>query len=427
MKKLSFTTVLCLLFAVFAFSQEKTSKAQQLNQQMINLYRQGNFDEAVLIAEQIVKIQRAEQPVNNRNLLNSLESLAQLKLVRYRQALEKLKSPASNSENISGILERMPKDAEEVENALREALALTGKTAKEDVSQIIGLKSSLAWILYNFMPPDNNISVGFDKESRNTFEKFIKLRFYKRIDEAEILYSAAQKSSEAAFGIESDETFSSSYDFAEFYMATGSFENAIPLYEKSIGITEKQYGKDSQRLLSPLSSYFQVLTATAQDELAHSVVNRIAAITGKSEEPNKGLLNLTLRADKSFTTANAPSIEQKAMANKERIELRGRGSVFASGATGGSAHMQLLGSSTFGKSYYEDSRSIRLINIGVKIVVNETGKVVEAEALTANKEYKSAAEKLVREWIFKPYNLNGKPTKLRGYTNCLFLDERSVK
>ena len=427
MKGLLFTALFCLLFFLSVFPQENPGKAQQLNQQMVTLFQQGNLDEAETLAETIVKIQREARPSKPQNLVNSLENLAEIKLARFKREIAELNSPDLNPKNSAAISERLRSDAADSERIYREALGLAVKISDEPSPQVIGIENKLAWLLYNFFPTSPDLSVGFDKQSRSKFDGLNSARFYKRTNEAESLYTDALKKAQASTNEESDISLLSLFNLAEFELAMGKFEAAIPHYERCIDILEKKYGKKSINLLPPMESYAKVLMATDQDDRAFDILSRMVRITGKSMSMPKSLLNVSLRSESAFATSNAPTVEQKARANKEMVELAGRHSILVSGASGELANTRIMSSSTFGRSYYENSSAIKLIRVPVRVVIDETGKILEAEGLSKDKDDNVAAEKIVKEWKFNPFETGGQAKKLKGYVECLFLAEQFTK
>lgn len=86
MKRIFLATLACLLVFTMAPAQENLGEIQRLNQQMMSLFQAGKLDESVIIAEQIVKIQRDEKFYDSQNLITALENLAQIKLTRLRKS-----------------------------------------------------------------------------------------------------------------------------------------------------------------------------------------------------------------------------------------------------------------------------------------------------------------------------------------------------
>ncbi len=426
MKRALAITFYFALCGLTIFSQEPPGESQKLNQQMAVFNQQGDLDQAARLAEQIVALQRREKSSNSQNLTNALENLAQIKLSRFKRSAAELSAANLKPDDAKTILERRRDDAKNTEDSLREALQIAASGEKKMSAQIVALKNNLAWLLYNYFPLDGNLPTGFDKQARDKFDALNKLNYYKRINEAGKLYDEAIKSSEAEFGVESEIWLLSNYNAAEFQTATGNFENALPQYEKCIAVVEKKYGKTSRNLLPLFDSYTKALLATGQDDLAFEAVSRVVRITGKSSNFPTTLLNLSYRADKSFTSVNVPDVERKARENENLAQLRNRGSIIGAGNDSG-AYSQALGSSTNGKIFYENSGAIEIIRIPVKVTIDENGKTIETEALTADKSFKAVAEKAVSEWRFRPFSANNQRKKLKGYVECLFLAERFKK
>jgi tetratricopeptide (TPR) repeat protein len=418
MKQILLAALSCILFFSTVFGQGNPSEAQKLNQQMTTLFQQGNLDESASIAEQIVKLQQAEKPSNPNNLITALENLGQIKLTRFKKALTDLAAPDLKPDNVKNIVEKMQKDGVETETIFREILNLAKGHPKVPAEQIIGVKTNLAWLLYNFFPKNVNLPIGFDKQTKDKFDGLHKAGFFKRINEAEAHFSEALKNSETTLGEDSDMTILSRYKLAEFQLSIGKLEEAIIQYQKCIDTIEKKFGKNSQDLLLPLDSYLKVLVATGQEDPAFEVLSRIVQITKKNAQFPKILLNLSLRADKSFVSSNSPAVERREQENKDAAYLSRQGSVIRSGATGNAASEQTFNASTFSGLYYENTKEIRVVKIPVKVLVDEAGKVIEAEGLIDDKEYKKAAEEIVKGWKFRPFE---KPVKLRGYVECIFL------
>ncbi len=426
MKQVLFITFYFTFFGLAIFSQEPTGESQKLNQQMAAFYQQGDLDQAASLAEQIVALQRRANSQNPQNLANALENLAQIKLSRFKRSTTELNAGSLKPNDAKVTLEKRRDDAKDTEDALREALRIVEGGDKKMPQQIVGLKNNLAWLLYNYFPPDGNLPAGFDKQARDKLDNLNKLNYYKRINEAEKIYDEAVKSSETEFGVESEIALLSLYNSAEFQTAIGNFENALSQYEKCIAVVEKKYGKTSRNLLPLFDSYTKTLLATGQDDLAFEAVSRVVRITGKSSKFPTALLNLSYRADKAFTSVNVPDVERKAQENENLAQLQNRGAIVGAGGSAG-AYSQVLGSSTNGKIFYENSGAIDVIRIPVKVTIDENGKVIETEALTADQSYKAAAEKAVSEWRFRPFGVNNQRKKMKGYVECLFLAERFKK
>lgn len=410
--KYAFITIHILLLSALAFGQVQPSRSQQLSESVATLYQHGKYDEAVPIAEEIVSLER--KGASTKNLVNALENLAQIKGARFKRALAELNSGNVGPASIKNTIAKLHSDAQESESHLREALKITD-AASDLKEHRIAIYNSLAWLLYNYQPPDPEVSIAFDKIGRDKFEMRTRARLFKRVSEAENLYKEALNS-----GAGENSLLLTTYNFAEFAMATGDLENAISLFEKCITDVERIYGKKSPSLVQPLESYIKALAATGQDDLAFEMVSRLVRVTGKSAAMPKTLLNVSLRADKAFAPINSSGVESNAKANKERITLLGRR------ATLNASLDAMLAVSTHGKEYYDALGPARIAKVPVRVLVDETGKVVEAEALTDEKEQKRDAESAVREWKFRPFAAAGQSRKIKGYVECIIFADRSA-
>lgn len=408
-----------VLLAGLSFAQEQPTKSQQLNQSVATLYQTGKYDEAIPIAEEIVGLER--KSTATRNLINALENLAQIIVARFKRSLAELNAGTVDAAAVKNAVTKLRSDAETGEANLREAITIADTTPSDFREQRIALRNNLAWLLYNYQPSDPEVSIGFDKTERDKFEMRTRARFYKRINEAETFYQEAMKISSDSATPNDTSALLTTYNFAEFALATGDLENAIARLEKCIADVERIYGKKSPSLVQPLESYIKALAATSQDDLAFEMISRLVRVTGKSASLPKTLLNVSLRADKAFAPTNSAGVEANARANKERLTLAGRAATVNAGLSA------ILAVSTHGREYYDAIGPANIIRLPVRVLIDETGKVVEAEALTDNKERKSDAEAAVREWKFRPLVLAGQPRKIKGYVEATILTDRLTK
>ena len=420
MLRTTFIALVLLILSALAFSQSDDGEALRLSKQIAELYQQGKLDEAIPLAESVVKIQRRDTS-STRNLISALENLAQIRLIKFKLEMAELNSPETTANRAGQVLIKMRSDAQESEKSLREALKLARAESEVSPNQNLSIRNNLAWLLYNHTPSDPKIFVGFDKDSRDKFEMQAKASFLKRRNEAEILYKEALAIAETDKSAESDAATLALFNLAEFELAMGEIEAAIADYQKCISAVEKKYGKTSKNLLMPLESYLKALTATFQEDLAYETISRIVRISGKSMQYPKTLLNLSLRTDKAFMPSNASGVTQNARANKEKVDLLGRQAV----VTRDIGPAGRLAVSTLGREYYGNSGDINIRKVLVRVLIDETGKVVEAEGMTSDAENKPVAEKVVREWTFRPFVVGTHSAKIQGYVECLLLADQT--
>ena len=407
-------SAICLLITslnLFAQNQD----LQNFSRQLVAFYQQGKFDEAIPLAEKIVEIQRQNKSKSSQNLINALENLAQIRAARFKASKNKLTDNNLAKDQAKKIFEKIDDDGAAIEMHLREAVTLSDKESKKDLIQAVGMRNSLAWILYNFSPPSPELVIGVTKLEHDKYEDLTKVKVQKRFGDAKEIYSKALNESESNFGEADEATLVTLLNFAEFSVMAGDFEKAVSLYEKCIKAVEKKYGSEDRNLIIPLRQYAQLLVTSNQTELANKASERIQKITGKPENISGGFLNLSLRSDKAFAVNNVPEIEEKGQSNEALVSLGRRGANINSGYDG------ILASSSQGKTFYDNYKRLSLLSVGVKVTVDETGKVIEAEAVAKDKSLKKAAEKIVRNWTFKPFKYDGQNQKMTGYVECLFI------
>lgn len=420
-----FPTVLILFsLAVLAFAQE-ADKARRMNEQVSELYQKGDLDAAIPIAQEIVKLQRQSDPQKSQNLINALENLAHLRLTRLKRRIAELGVPQKDAAQARKMVELVREDAAAVESSLREIISIS-QGGGADAAQITGAKNNLAWLLYNHIPNDAKSSPSFDKENRSKFEALNRARSESRFEEARGLYQSALKES-VAVAVDGETTMLTLFNLAQFEMAMGEFENAIPNFERCIAIVEKKYGRNDKNLQMPMESYLKVLVAAGKSDLAFEMVSRLVRITGNSMTMPKTLLDLSRRSENAYTILNAPNVEQKARATREQAELENRRAMINVGAVNAALIDTGLATSTLGKEYFEDIGAGRIIRVPVRVSVDEKGKVLKADALAGENDYKAKAEEVVRGWKFRPLILNGRSMNLNGYVVCLFLSDTRSK
>lgn len=416
--KYAFVIYFFALFCAVSMAQPP-SKSQQLNQSVAELYQAGKYDEAIPLAEEVVGLERKAS--NGKNLISAIENLAQIRVARFTRLVAELNAGTVDPGVVKSTLEKLKNDADGSEANLREAIRLADANQNDLSQQRIAMRNSLAWLLYNYQSPDPEVSVGFDKTARDKFEMRTRARYYKRINEAESLYQEALKIASAGANTKDGAALLTTYNFAEFALATGNLEDAIARFENCLAEVEKIYGKKSPSLVQPLESYVKALVASGQDDLAFENVSRLVRVTGKSAGMPKALLNLSLRSDRAFAPTNATGVEDSARANKERATLSGRA------ATVNASLDAILAVSTHGRQYYDNALSVKVVNVPVRVVVDETGRVVEAEALVPSKELKNDAETAVKAWKFRPLVIAGQPRKIKGYVEAIILADRTTK
>lgn len=403
--------------ATFAVGQ---SESQKLSVRLGELYQAGDLDAAIPVAEEIVAIERRSSASTKIDLRTAIESLGQLKLDRFKRSLSELRDPTIDQERSKALVAMFRTDAGQAETHLREAIELSAST-NDDAMKAINVRSKLAWLSYNYIPADPDPSFGFDKDSRDKIELRQRATYVGRYDQARRLYTdsrdIADRSGDPAASIRAN------FLLAEFEVAMGNLEAAIPLYEKIIADSERLLPRRSPDLLAPYDAYLKVLVATGQEDKAFDILSKIVMVTGRSAEYPKTLLSLTRRAERSYAPVNSLRVEEEAKKVKAERELAGRSIVARVSAAGGDAPAAALANSVDGRSYYETlaAKGIRLKSVIVVVELGEDGKAITANANSTDKALRETAEAAVRDWTFRPLVVDGKPAKLKGYAEVSIL------
>lgn len=411
-----------IVFALLCFSAVSAAQSEslKLNVRLAELYQKGDLDAAIPLAEEIVGIERRATPGSDRNLTNALENLGQLKLDRVKRSMAELRDPKADQEKAKATFGLLRKDAGETEDHFREAIDLSARS-NGDIEQAINLRSKLAWLNYNYIPADTNPKFGFDKDSRDKLELRQRAVYVRRFDESRKLYMEAREIAER--GGNAAVSLRANFGLAEFESAMGNFEAALPLFEKLVADAERLLPRRSPELIAPYEAYLKILVATGQEDKAFDMLSKIVTVTGRSAEYPKALLNLTRRAERSFAPVNSILVEEDARKIKSQAELAGRSVVARTAAAGGNAPAAALGTSVDGRLFYETlaANGIRLQSVIVRIELDGSGRVQVAEANSTDRFLKETAEAAARSWAFRPFLVEGKPAKLKGYTEVSIL------
>lgn len=395
------------------------SESQKLNARVAELYRQGDLDAAIPLAEQIVNLERGTNQ-SKRNLANALENLGQLKLDRIKRLMAELGDPAISKEKANAAAAALKKDAVESDTYFREGIAIAD-TLADNFEQAINLRTKLAWLIYNYRPPDSSPSLGFDRDTRDKLELWLREVYVGRSAEAKRLYTSAQDIAQKS----GNETLMlrSNFNLAEFESFLSNFEAAVPLYEKLIADAERILPRRSPDLVPPYEAYLKLLVATGQEEKAFDVLSKMVAATGRSASYPKTLLNLTRRFEGAYKPVNSLSVEADAKRIKAERELAGRSVVARVAAAGGNAPQAALATSVDGRVYYETlaAKGIRMIPVVVLVEVDEAGKAVKAEANSGDRSLNETAEAAIRARSFRPLLIGGKPSRMTGFAEVFVL------
>lgn len=367
MKKKATILFFCFLLGLqTAFSQNKAQdETTRLMGQIAALYGQAKFDEAIPLAEKLVKIER--KTGNSPNLSTALLNLAILRKERYQFNRRKIQSPQTPIREKIALSEQLKKDGEEAEKLLREFLATKPDESKAAQIQTATAQNELAWIIYNYFDvPEKPKTPQEGTQNART-----------RIDEAESYFTQALAAREKLLGADDDQTLATVLNLADFYRYYVNFEKALPFYERFFAAKEKNGGKNHHAQIPALRSYASILVTTNQNEKAAQIVKQIAAITRKPEQLPEADENLSLR------------ITRMELARLQQMENKGE------------MHQRLA---------RESKKRLK-----VNVVIDENGKISQATANIDDEKLKAKFEESVRQITFRPFVYQNTPGKMRGW------------
>jgi hypothetical protein len=355
MKKLTSTIIICLISALALFSQDKPqTETEKLSQEIMTLYQQRKFDDAIKKAKKLVEIEKKTSETSE-SYADAITTLANLQTEKLRiQVIKGLENQSTDRELETKRRTAWFSENNELggktEDLFREALKIYNKPIDNETTQTATIKGQLAWILIHFR---GNKIITLDNVRP-------------RIDEEELLYMQAIASHEKLLGKNNDLTLRTYIEFADFYLIYVNFEKALPLYEIYQTEVEKKFGKDSKQLLKCLRPLAEIMTTTERTTEAAELEQRITKLTGSKEETAKPF-NLTRRS-------------------KDLLAQLYNGKEIKKGST-----------------------------IRIDILADETGKIIEAIAKTGSKSDKLKAETATLKFTVRPFIYKNEARRMRGY------------
>ena len=237
--------IIVLLFLAISLPHalaQSLDEAERLNQQVIQLYKQGRYDEAIHIAKEVLAIYEKTLGSEHPDTATSLNNLAALYRTtgRYEEAEPLYKRSLAIREKALGP--EHPDTATSLNN-----LALLYETTGRYAEAEPFMKRALA-IHEKALGKDHPTTA----TSLNNLAELY--RTTGRYAEAEPLMKQALAISEKALGPEHPDTAISLNNLAALYRTTGRYEEAEPLYKRSLAIREKALGPEHPDTAGSLSN-----------------------------------------------------------------------------------------------------------------------------------------------------------------------------
>lgn len=386
--KAAFASILLIpFFSVLLLAQPtQQTESQKLTNQISALYKEGKLDEAIPLAERVIKLQKNAEQKNYRDLSLALLNLATLKKekgkrLRQTQGKERADAMRQSFDYMEGA-----------ESALNDVLDIQEKYFNSQTAEMAVAKGEIAWLLWNNLYPGR----------RN-------VNAQKRVSDAEKLYLESIVEKEKLLGPASFSTLATMMDLGEYYLWRLELEKAYPVFQKYVGLAETTKGVDQRQLEFPLNIMTQIQVSTGGQKQASALWNKLSKITGKTDNLPEANLNLSKRR---MINGNSDVVTV--------MERPITGAVIIPGVVADGPIMRsppdailrsdladILGPVALGV------RSNKLAR--VKILIDEQGIVEEATADVTDEKIKAKAEKDVLKWKFRPFVMDGERRKMRGW------------
>ena len=297
-------------------------KAKELNQEIIKLYKQGRYAEAIPYAEKVLVIKEKSLGPEHPNTATSLNNLAFLynKMGVYDKAEFLYKRALTISEKVLGA--EHPETARALNNLAtlydnigvynkaellyKRALAINEKVLGPEHPDTAITLNNLAFLYdnmgtYNKAEPLYKLSLSIKEKAlgpehpdtalalNNLATLYDKMGAYNK---AEPLYKRALAIKEKALGPEHSDTALALNNIATLYNKMGAYDKAEPLYQRSLAIREKTLGAehpDTAIALNNLAVLYGTMGAYDKAELLYK---RSLAINEKvlgPEHPNTAI------------------------------------------------------------------------------------------------------------------------------------------
>ena len=304
-----FLALLALAFAVHAVAQE--ARWEELNEQVVRLYQQGKYAEAIPIARESLRVAEATFDLEHLNVETSLYNLASLydKQGRYAEAEPLYKRALAIREKALGP------DHPDVAASLNNLASLYHKQGRYAEAEPL-YKRALAIREKALGPDDPDVALSLNDLALLNYEQG-------RYAEAEPLYKRALAIFEKALGPDQSDVAASSNNLAMLYEKQGRYAEAEPLYKRAVAIREKALGPDHPAVATLLNNLASLYDGQGRCSEAESLYKRALAIREKALGPDHAdvavsLSNLAMLYDKQGRYAEAEPLCRHALAVYEK-------------------------------------------------------------------------------------------------------------
>jgi tetratricopeptide (TPR) repeat protein len=310
--------IVCACFStspVYADDAQELQRVNELNTQVLRLYKMGKYDQAIDKGKEALGIcERVLGPVhpkvasalNNLALLYKLTSRYAEAEFLYRRALavnEKSLGPAHpdvaiNLNNLAGLYQYTGRYAE-AETLYKRALAIDEKSRTPEQPDVANRLNNLAGLYettgrYAEAEPLYKRALAVNEKALGTEHPYVAAALnnlaglYKttgRYAEAEPLYKRALAINEKALGPEHPDVATNLNNLAELLCILGRYAEAEPLYKRALAIDEKALGPEHPDVSTDLNNLAALYKTTGRYAEAEPLYRRALAIVEKTLGP----------------------------------------------------------------------------------------------------------------------------------------------
>ena len=305
------TLLAMVVFPTVDAQEGSVQEAEQLSAQVVQLYQQGRYEEAIPLAQRALAIRERTLGPTHPVTADSLNNLAALydTTGAYAKAEPLYQRALAIREKALGP--DHPDTAESLNN-LAELYRRTGAYAKAEP-----LYQRALVIREKALGPEH-------PDTANSLDNLAAL--YKATGaytKAEPLYQRALAIREKALGPDHPDTATSLNNLAALYDTTGAYAKAEPLLQRALAITEKALGPDHPDTALALNNLAALYDTTGAYAKAEPLLQRALAISEKALGPNHpdtalALNNLAALYFATSAYAKAEPLNQRALAIDER-------------------------------------------------------------------------------------------------------------
>ena len=295
-----------------SMQSDELKEANRLNAEVINLYSEGRYSEAMPSAERVLAIFEKALGPNHPNVAQSLNNLALLHKMQgdyakaeplYQRALavyEKSLGPdhpdVANSLNNLAALYEIKGDYAKAEPLYLRSLAIYEKSLGPDHPNVAQPLNNLALLYveegdYAKAEPLYQRALRIVEEALGSYHLYVATSLnnlallYKTKGDyakAEPLYQRALAISEKALGPNHPDVAASLNNLALLYYAKGDYAKAEPLYQRALAIFEEALGPDHPSVATSLNNLAELYRAVGDYVKAEPLYQRALAIVEKT-------------------------------------------------------------------------------------------------------------------------------------------------